>query len=209
MAAQYQQMNDFLLGKGRGKRIEMAGVIYPDEVTAPAKPRLTRRPSWGISTADAARMLGVTPAAARMLLEHRKIRHVKVWEQGQVPRLFWDSRRLPEILDSAAPRLDAMPRGYISAADACRLLHCSRSTLTRYEGNGLLQGRRVRLLQGSQYFVAHIYHARTVAALAGKLLDIHCRERDLQRMRAELRRSPAAKARRARLLPVPEEGSAA
>lgn len=182
----------FLDGSAAGQRIHMQGVIYPSEIST-AEKRITTPPAWGITTAEAARLLGgISAAGARDFLHKQGVRHVIVREIGKVPMLYRNARKVHELAAAKVPRLYEMPRGFMLAADVCKHLGCSRSTLFRYVERGLLTSRRFFIRRPTRgkdekWYHADLFDEKEVCPLALELHQARLLERQAAAHRAAAR----------------------
>lgn len=130
---------------------DIPGVVYPKEVLIP-KAGMNRKsgrpyritPGWGVTSREAASILGCTPSSARTWLHRRKVPFRLASDDGQIIRLFWRRDRVVALAESRLPIVQKCPPSLISAVDALRILHIGRSSLHRYQERGRLSVTQVR-----------------------------------------------------------------
>lgn len=185
-------------GVGGIRLFDIPGVIYPKEVLVP-KPGLNHKdglpyreaPCWGITSREAATMLGCSPAAARTWLHRRKVPYRIVGEEGQTLRIFWRKERVMSLAEKRLPIIHKCPARLISAMEALSILHVGRSSLHRYQERGLLSVVKVRHpsdkgLRKCSYFVR-----KEVEQLAEHLAVMREKEAELSRIRSKSRPNPS------------------
>ncbi len=175
-----------LRGVGGIRLINMPGVKYPDSVLqgrkgtdrSSGKPH-AEAPDWGISTRDAAALLGVSSRSVRVMLSRQKADYRLVARKGKCPCLYWDRRVVDRMLAKRMPLVTHVPDKLCSAREACLLLLISRSTLSRYVRRKLLHEYRLRHVTDTGIRLLAYYMRAEVRLLAAK--------RNAARIRAENR----------------------
>ncbi|MBQ4594167.1 MAG: hypothetical protein IJA81_06020 [Akkermansia sp.] len=79
----------------RGVRLfDIQGLKYPAEMLRAVEEEEVEDtpPAWGISTAEAAEILGCRPSSARMLLDKTEVRKCKVKRESKPPTWYWDKQ---------------------------------------------------------------------------------------------------------------------
>lgn len=179
-----------LKGVGGIRLINMPGVKYPESVLQgrkgtdhkSGKPH-TKAPDWGISTRDAAKMLGISTRSARVMLNRHKADFHLVSQQGRCACLYWDRRVVERMLAKRMPLVTSIPEKLCTAKEACYILLVARSSLTRYVKQKLLHEYRVR------------HATRTGVRLQSYFLRAEVRKLAAKRNAARLRAEQAQKAR--------------
>lgn len=109
------------------------GVRYPEE-------RPVQAEGW-LTTAQAAQLLHVSTVRARSALRGAGVAHAL----AAGGRLLWEPMGALRVA-AAQPRVaEALPPGWCTAEEACRLLGCGRATLERRRVRWGLATMRVRL----------------------------------------------------------------
>ena len=140
-----------LRGVGGIRLIDMPGVKYPENVlhgrkgadSLSGKP-YTKPPEWGISSHEAAEMLGVSVRSARALLNRKNTPHRLVERPGKCACMYWDKRVVYRMLAKRMPLVQKIPEKMCSAREACYILAIVRSTLSRYVKQGFLKEYQFR-----------------------------------------------------------------
>lgn len=142
-----------LRGVGGIKLIDMPGVKYPESVLqgrrgtqAQSGQPHSEAPRWGISTHDAAQMLGVSVRSARTMLNRQKAKYRLVARSGRCACMYWDRRVVERMLARRMPLVRKVPDKLCSAKEACCILLVGRSSLSRYVTSRLLTEHKVRLV---------------------------------------------------------------
>lgn len=140
-----------LKGIGGARLIDMPGVIYPEEMLhgrrgadAHSGCAHNKAPDWGISSRQAADMLGVTVRTARALLNRHKARYQLVAREGLPACMYWEKRVVARLLAKRCPLVQKVPEKLCSSGEACCILQVARSTLFRYVKQGVLQEHKIR-----------------------------------------------------------------
>lgn len=164
-----------LRGIGGIRLIDMPGVIYPDSVLHAAKGTdqasgkpYSSPPSWGITSREAAVMLGISVRSARALLNRSNVNFRLVAPPGSYSRLYWDRRVVERLLTKRMPLVRQVPARLCTAREACCILMIARSTLYRYVKNGVLKEFKVRLATSSGVRVVSYYVRADVRLLAAR-----------------------------------------
>lgn len=182
-----------LRGVGGVRLFNIPGVIYPKEVLVP-KAGMNRKsglpyrevPGWGVTSREAANLLGCTPAAARTWLHRRKVPYRLVGSQGESLRLFWRKDRVISLAEQRLPIVQTCPPSYISASEALRILKVGRSSLHRYQERGQLSVVYLRIATARGLRKCCCFRRAEVEALAKHLSRIRCQESVLSRIRCKL-----------------------
>ena len=185
-----------LTGVGGVRLIEMAGVEYPERVLR-ARPGYERgsgaayreAPPWGISTRQAARLLGCSDAAAREYLHRHKVRFRVVAEPGRPCCNYWQRAAVLALVKERGEIVKRNPERLMGMEEALAVLGVGRSTLQRYVRSGMLRQVKLRLLTGRGLKERVYFLPGKVRALAGHLRALRVREAELQAMRARLKRT--------------------
>lgn len=171
-----------LKGVGGARLINMPGVKHAESALVARKGTdarsglpYTTPPPWGISTHEAAELLGITPRATRALLTRHKSKHHLVARPGHCACMYWERRMVERMLALRMPMVSSIPDKFCSAHEACVILVVGRSTLSRYVKRGLLKE----------------YHFRHATATGVRLLAYYLRA-DVRKLVA---RRNAARAR--------------
>lgn len=131
----------------RGVRLfDIQGLVYPDEVLheRPQEQTVNQAPAWGISTVEAAMVLGCRPSSARCKLSRFGVRKIKVTRAGKPPILYWHKQQVEDIAAAQPREVRRIPDRYLDAHAVAALLEVSRSTLFRYVKSGVLKAYSVR-----------------------------------------------------------------
>ncbi len=137
------------------------GVVYPSSSNQPkegycpttGKP-YTSPPRWGITTQEAADMLGSGASAARVMLKKNKIPFHLVALEGASPRHYWKKDRVAQLCKNRPPLVDkkAQMGQFLSMNDVVDRVGVGRSTIIRAIQEEKLPSVKVRLMteQGPQ-----------------------------------------------------------
>ena len=185
-----------LTGLGGVRLIEMEGVAYPERVLR-ARPGYERRsgeayreaPAWGISTREAARLLGCSEAAAREYLHRHRVRFRVVAEQGRPCCNYWQRSAVQALVKARGEIVLREPERLMGMEEALAVLGVGRSTLQRYVRSGMLRQVKLRLLTGRGLKERAYFLPGKVRALAGHLRALRAREAELRAMRERLKRT--------------------
>lgn len=139
-----------LIGVGGVRLFDIPGVIYPEEMLKvqrgvkkkDGKP-FRSAPKWGISTKEAAVMLGCSPSAARLCLHKHKVLYRVVSDEFS-RRIYWHRPQVEKIANARLPEMRGENRKLITSQEAVKLLGVSRSSLQRYIQRGKLKAINVR-----------------------------------------------------------------
>ncbi len=184
-----------LRGVGGVRLIDLPGVYFPPEMLHESEegerrrpPLGTVRPAWGISSRDAAALLGCTSASARDYLSRKKVRHERVHEPGCPICLYWHRRQVEKLAAARQPFDEAVPDKLVDEAEACALLRVGRSTLFRYKSRKWLKVYSLRFRTARGARTRHYYRRDQVVKLRGRLNAMKLREGELATLRREIRR---------------------
>lgn len=140
-----------LRGVGGARLIDMPGVIYPEDMLHGPRGSDTMSgrahsvpPEWGISTRQAADMLGVSVRTVRALLNRHKARYCLVSQPKGSACMYWEKKVISRLLANRAPLVQKIPEKLCSAKEACCLLEIARSSLFRYVKQGVLREYKIR-----------------------------------------------------------------
>ena len=173
---------------------DIPGVIYPKEMLV-TKAGLNQKdgqpyreaPVWGITSREAAALLGCTPPAARTWLHRRKVPYRIVGEEGQTLRIFWRKEMVMSLAENRLPIVQKQPSSLISSEEALRILHVGRSSLHRYQERGQLSVVKVRHPSGKGLRKCSYFNRKEVEKLAGRLTAMRKKEAEIATMRQETR----------------------
>ena len=179
-----------LKGVGGARLIDMPGVTYPESVLTgrkgidqrSGKPH-ARPPEWGISTREAAEMLGISTRATRALLNRLNSEYRLVACPGGGACMYWDRRVVERELDNRIPLVRKQPEKLCSASEACYILLVARSSLSRYVQRGLLKEHRIRLATPTGVRVLSCFLRSEVRNLAARKEAARAREEEVRRER--------------------------
>lgn len=181
-----------LIGAGGVRLIDMPGVVYPREVIAGRKGwdrrsgrPYTKVPEWGISSREAARLMGCTLASARATLSRHKVRRRKVQGDDKVMRLYWKKEQVMALVESRAPLADKRPPKLITVPEALAILKVARSSLYRYVQRGRLREVKMRFSspqRGAR--VKSLFVRAEVRKLAVYLRALREKEREINLLRS-------------------------
>ncbi len=181
-----------LKGAGGMRLIDMPGIIYPENVLRPRQGIASNGakvchvpPKSGISSRQAAAMLGITVRAARAMLNRWHVKNWLVEQDGQSSCLYWDRRVVEQMINRRMPLVNTVPEKYCSSKEACFILLISRSTLGRYVSQGLLKEYQFRRVSQIGVRLGAFYRRADVRRLAA--------HRNAARMRAEMAKTERLK----------------
>lgn len=164
-----------LRGVGGARLIDMPGVRYPEEILTGRKGTDSRSglphaspPHWGVSTREAAGMLGISERATRALLTRHKSNYCLVTRPGRCACMYWDRSVVERVLAKRVPMVCKEPEKLCSVGEACMLLVISRSSLSRYVKRGFLKEYRVRHATESGVRMQSFYLRAEVRQLAAR-----------------------------------------
>lgn len=174
-----------LRGVGGIRLINMPGVTYPESVLqgrkgaerSSGKPH-AKPPEWGISTREAAALLGVSSRSARVMLNRQKADFRLVAQKGKCACLYWDRRVVDRMLAKRMPLVTHIPEKLCTAREACVILLVARSTLSRYVRQKQLREFRLRHATSSGVRLLSYFLRAEVRHLAAK--------RNAARVRAQM-----------------------
>lgn len=132
---------------------DLPGVVYPESVLR-ARAGYRRgsgeayraAPEWGISTRQAARVLGCSEAAARNYLHRHRVPFRAVVEPGRPCINYWRRSCVLALVKQRGEIVKRCPARMMDAARAMRELGVGRSTLQRYVRGGMLRQVKLRVL---------------------------------------------------------------
>ena len=177
-----------LRGVGGARLIDMPGVKYPESVLNgrkgvdkhSGKPH-TRPPEWGISTRDAAELLGISPRATRALMNRHKSEYRLVSRPGGNACMYWERRVVERVLAKRLPMVSKEPARLCSSTEACYILAVARSTLTRYVRQKLLKEYKVRHATPTGVRVLSCFLRSEVRSLAARRNAARARAENVRR----------------------------
>lgn len=148
-----------LIGAHRVRLFDIQGITYPESVLkeVPPEPIAPTAPEWGISTNEAAAILGCKPSSARDVMDKLDVRKVKARRHSFPPTWYWDKSQVEAIAASRLAVLSEIPRIYMSACEVCAFLRISRSTLYRYVRHGLLEVHPIYFRSAQHTCVKHLF----------------------------------------------------
>lgn len=178
-----------LRGVGGVRLFDIPGVIYPKEMLIPKvgynrKNGLPYReiPGWGLSTREAADLLGCTPASARTWLHRRKVPYRLVSDDGLNTRIFWRKDKVLALAKARLPIYHHCPPSLISSAEALKILGIGRSTLHRYQERGLLSATLVRSPSNKGLRKCCYFRRAEVENLAHLVTELRSKEAELSHL---------------------------
>ena len=173
---------------------DIPGVIYPREMLI-AKAGFNRKsgrpykdvPGWGISSREAAKLLGNTPSAARAWLHRHKVPYRIVGENGQMLRLLWRKKNVELLAHRRLPILRDIVAPLISSAEARKILCVVPSTLHRYQQKGRLNVLKVRIPTMRGLRKCSYFNRAEVERLAKYLSRMRKKESEIRSLRRSSR----------------------
>lgn len=181
-----------LRGVGGVRLINMPGVIYPEEVLHGPRGAVTgsgkahdKIPRWGVTSRQAAEMLGVTVRSARAILSRSNSKCQLVALPGEVACMYWDRRAVARLVAKRLPLVRKVPEKLCPAREACYILLISRSTLYRYVRRGLLKEYRMRHATETGVRVVTYYLRADVRKLSARKNAIRARVEGLHKNRLQ------------------------
>lgn len=179
-----------LRGVGGVRLFDIPGVVYPKEMLV-TKAGLNQKdgkpyreaPGWGITSREAANILGCTPASARSWLHRRKVPFRIVGEKGQTLRLFWRKEKVLALAAKRLPVVKKCPSTLITSVEALKILRVGRSSLHRYQEKGQLQVMKVRKPSSKGLRKCSYFDRNEVEKLAGYLSALREKEAELDLLR--------------------------
>ncbi len=144
-----------LTGVGGKRYFDIPGVVYPKEVLK-VKPGCspksglpyTKPPSWGITTEQAAEILGSSASAARIMLRRRRVTFQLVSRNNRPPIVFWHVEAVKKLALSKPPLIsldETSTLKLLTTEQAANLLKVGRSTIQRAMKAGKLRPVMVRI----------------------------------------------------------------
>lgn len=162
-----------LRGVGGVRLIDMPGVKYPDYMLQFRKGTAQNcgkpykaPPEPGVSSRQAADMLGVTVRSARALLNRRQARHWLVEQAGKPACLYWERREVEQMLNQRMPLIREIPERFCSSREACLILRVTRTSLMRYAKRRLLKEYQFRHISATGVRRASFFRRAEVRRLA-------------------------------------------
>ncbi len=139
-----------------GKRFyDIPGVVYPkEEITLrpgyseETGSPFTSPPSWGITTKEAAVILGNGLTATRALLSKSKVRFQWVSRRSGTPLIYWNKKSVERLAKQRLPTLcsRADAQRYLSIGEAASIAEVGHSTIQRAVRAGQLPVLVVRVI---------------------------------------------------------------
>ena len=181
-----------LVGLGGARLYDMPGVVYPAGVLHARKgyergsgTAYREVPEWGISTQQAARVLGCSDAAARRYLHRHKVPFRVVAAAGRPCINYWRRSCVLALVKDRGEIVKRCPARMVDAEQAMKLLGVGRSTLQRYVQAGRLRQVKLRLLTG-QGLKNRAYFLRShVLVLAARIRAVRAKEKEWHRLLAQ------------------------
>ncbi len=145
-----------LQGVGGKRYFNIPGVIYPKEVIQ-TRPGLSPEngkpydviPPWGITTDQAADILGCSHSAARIMMRRKRITFRLVAQDGRPPRIYWKKDRVEKIANEKEPLVQKDEiAGLLTTMEAAKALNVGRSTIQRAIKSGKLKPVFLRCQSG-------------------------------------------------------------
>lgn len=189
-----------LRGVGGIRLFDLPGVVYPKEMLV-VKPGFNRKdgrpypyvPGWGLTSREAAALLGSTPSATRTWLHRRKVPYRIVGVEGQSLRMYWRKDRVLALARERNPIARQCPDTLILTDEARSILNVGRSTLMRYEQKGRLRVVRMRAPSNKGLRLHSFYERAEVEQLAKHLATTRAKESELNLLRRKHCPAPPAK----------------
>ena len=182
-----------LLGVGGARLIDMPGVRYPDAMLHARRGTDERSgkahtvpPDWGMSSRQAAEVLGLSVRTARALLNRHKARYRLVFQKVRPACLYWEKTVVKRLLAARPPLVQKIPEKLCSSTEACCILMVSRSTLFRYVKQAVLQEYKIRHATESGVRELSYYLRADVRLLAARRNAARERLRTTQQSRLEM-----------------------
>lgn len=160
----------------RGVRLfDIQGLVYPDEVLheKPQEEVLSAPPVWGISTTEAAGILGCCTSSVRSRLSRLGVRKNKVKRAGKPPILYWHRKQVEDIAASRPSEVSCISERFLDAHTVSQMLEISRSTLFRYVRDGILKAYTVRYRSHVGIRLKHFFLRDDVRRLRYHLNALH------------------------------------
>ncbi len=182
-----------LIGVGGVRLFNIPGVIYPEEMLkrhAGVKKKDGKPfhsvPSWGITTKEAARILGCSPSAARVTLHKNKV-HYRIVSSEQSRRLYWRKSQVEKIRNDRLPEMREENHKLVNSQEAVKILGVARSSLQRYVQRGKLRAINVRYVIPNGGGARHrtYYERAAVLKLAYRLEAMRRHAAELDRLLSE------------------------
>lgn len=126
-------------------------------------------PKGWLSTHEVAAAAGLTRRSVRASLHREGVKCVKVKQGGGSPVLYWEAKGVKRFLSVRPTVKEGVPTGMCCTHEACYILGVARSSLSRYEQNGYLQGEEVRVATASGVRALKVYCRAHVRGLLKKL----------------------------------------
>lgn len=156
--------------------INHPGIIFPKSVLQTRKgfrqetgKAYRNKPLGGISTREAASLLGCSLSGARQYLKRKKVRFVLVKEQGGCLSCYWDEKDVKSLSKKKEPLVHAAPAGYYSTQETLDALNIIRSTLYRLSRKGILCEKKVRMRTKRGMRIRSFYSKGSVADVLRRL----------------------------------------
>lgn len=172
-----------LVGVGGVLLYDMAGVVYPSEMLRARKGYMRGSgevyrevPEWGMSTRQAARVLGCSDAAARSYLHRHRVPFRVVAEPGRPCINYWRRNCVLALVKERGEIVKRCPARMMSAAQAMAVLGVGRSTLQRYVRGGMLRQVKLRVLTGCGLKCRAFFLGAQVRMLAAHMRAVRAKE---------------------------------
>ncbi len=146
--------NDKRPSRSRQRYQGVPGVVYPSHelhVKPGYNPHTgqpyTAAPSKGITTQQAAEILGSSASAARVMLKKNKIPYQLVSIDGASPRHYWKKQRVESLSSKRPPLVENSSdmKRFLTMSDVVARSGTARSTVLRAVSDGQLSIVRVRM----------------------------------------------------------------
>lgn len=147
-------VNRDLTGVAGMRFFNVPGVTYPPEVLK-VKMGLCQEsgmpyetpPPWGITTDDAAIVLGCSSSAARAMLHRKKVTYRLVSRPHGPPITYWNKKKVKLLAQAKSPIISEEEASkLLTTEQAANLLGVSRSTVQRAMQSGIVHPVHVRVL---------------------------------------------------------------
>lgn len=183
-----------LVGVGGALLYDMPGVVYPAVVLRARKGYMRGSgeayrevPQWGMSTRQAARVLGCSDAAARNYLHRHRVPFRVVAEPGRPCTNYWRRSCVLALVKQRGEIVKRRPARMMNAAQAMAVLGVGRSTLQRYVRGGMLRQVKLRLLTARGLKSRAFFLGSQVRVLAAHMRAVRARETEWRALLARVK----------------------
>lgn len=162
----------------RGIRLyDIQGLVYPTEMLRdePVEKVVAAAPEWGISSVEAAAILGCTSSSARFKLNKFGVEKVKVSRVGKPPIYYWHREQVEALAAAQRREVRQVSERFMDAHEVGLFLGISRSTIYRYVQSGVLTAHPVRHRTDTGIRLKHFFMRDDVRRLRYHLNALRCR----------------------------------